>query len=62
MVFEIIGWIGAVLILSAYFLNQNNYLSADDWRYDVINLLGSGAIGVDVYVSQAWPALGLQVA
>lgn len=59
---QIIGWVGTALILGAYFLNQNKYLTADDWRYDTINLFGAVAIGVDVYINQAWPALGLQIA
>jgi hypothetical protein len=61
-IYQIIGWVGTVLILGGYFLNQNNYLETDDWRYGALNLFGALAIGVDVYINQAWPAFGLQIA
>jgi len=41
---EIIGTIGAVIILYTFVMNQFGKLSADGFWYDFLNLLGSGAL------------------
>ena len=38
MIFEIIGWLGTVAILLAYFLNSTQKLSADDKKYQILNM------------------------
>ncbi len=39
-VFEIIGWIGAFLFITAYFLLSINVLKADKIPYQLMNVLG----------------------
>jgi len=41
---EWIGWIGVVLIVSAYITGVLGTISATDWRYLLINILGSAGI------------------
>jgi hypothetical protein len=38
---EIIGWIGSVLVVLAYFLNIQKKLSSDSSAYKLMNLSGS---------------------
>jgi paired small multidrug resistance pump len=35
------GVVGSALIMVAYAANQQEWLSARDWRYSVVNLLGA---------------------
>ena len=58
---QLIGWIGTLLIVLAYFLVSNKKLSGSSKYYQLLNLLGAIAVGVNVFHQQAWPALALQV-
>lgn len=61
MIIEIIGWIGTVLVVTAYFLVSSERLKPKAVSYILMNLFGAIFIGVNVFVNQAWPALGLQI-
>jgi len=41
---EIIGIIGALIILYTFVMNQYEKLSADSFQYDFLNLVGSGIL------------------
>lgn len=41
---EIIGIIGALIILYTFVMNQLEKLSADSFRYDFLNLVGSAIL------------------
>jgi hypothetical protein len=58
---EILGWIGTILILLAYFLVSNKKVSGDSTVYQLMNLLGVIGVGVNVFHQRAWPAVALQV-
>lgn len=45
---EILGWIGAGLILIAYALGSFAIISVSSWQYQIINLFG--ALGI-MYIS-----------
>lgn len=38
---DFLGWIGAALILVAYFLVSFNLLNAQDWRFSWMNAIGA---------------------
>lgn len=59
--FQIIGWIGTILVVLAYFLNSTGKISSSSKRYQLLNLLGAIGVGFNVFHQQAWPALALQV-
>ena len=44
-----IGVIGSLLICSAYLAVSNAWMSADQWRYQALNLVGSGLLLVSLY-------------
>lgn len=58
---QIIGWVGTILIVVAYFLNSTGKLSSNSNKYQLLNLLGAIGVGFNVFYQSAWPALALQV-
>ncbi|MBK7432810.1 MAG: hypothetical protein IPI66_02235 [Chitinophagaceae bacterium] len=54
---EIIGWIGAVLIVGAYFLNINGRMKSDAPAYIFSNLLGGVFFTINTLVHHAYPSM-----
>ena len=54
---EIIGWIGAVLITGAYFLNINGKLKSSSAVYIISNLVGGVFFTINTLVHQAYPSM-----
>ena len=54
---EIIGWIGAVLIVGAYFLNINGRLQSSSPVYIISNLLGGIFFTLNTLMHQAYPSM-----
>jgi DNA integrity scanning protein DisA with diadenylate cyclase activity len=54
---EIIGWIGAVLIIGAYYLNINGKLKSSSALYILSNLLGGIFFTINTLVHQAYPSM-----
>ena len=54
---EIIGWIGAVLIVGAYFLNINGKLHSGSPLYIISNLLGGVFFTFNTLMHQAYPSM-----
>lgn len=48
MVDEAIGWVGAVLILTAFFLSNHGVLAMHDAAYQAMNFFGAAGV---VYIS-----------
>jgi hypothetical protein len=54
---EIIGWIGAVLIVGAYFLNITGRLKSNAPVYIIGNLAGGLFFTVNTLVHHAYPSM-----
>lgn len=54
---EIIGWIGAVLIVGAYFFNINGKLKSSSAVYIISNLLGGIFFTINTLVHHAYPSM-----
>jgi hypothetical protein len=54
---ETIGWIGAVLIVGAYFLNITGRLKSSSAVYIISNLLGGIFFTVNTLVHHAYPSM-----
>lgn len=52
---EIIGWIGMVLLLSAYLFLTLKKLQADRWAYQLMNLTGGICIAINSFYNEAYP-------
>jgi hypothetical protein len=54
---EIIGWIGAVLIVGAYCLNMYGYLKSGLAWYIGCNLIGGLFFVLNTFVHKAYPSM-----
>jgi hypothetical protein len=61
LLWEIAGWSGAVLILSAYLSVSMGWLKAGK-RFQVANLIGACAFIINGAVHQAWPSVVTNIA
>lgn len=60
MIFDIIGWIGMVLVLAAYLLLSTNKI--DNGKvYQVLNLVASILMAIGLFPTKAWFSFTLQV-
>lgn len=59
--FTILGLIGSLLVVTAYFLNQTGRLASTDWRFPAANL--AGAVAILVSLLDAWnlPSVVIEV-
>lgn len=58
---QVIGWIGTFLIVFAYFLISTKKVDSQSRIYQILNLFGAIAVGINVLHQQAWPAFVLQI-
>lgn len=61
MFFELAGWIGAFLVIAAYFLVSTKKLSPTSTIYQLMNLLGAFGVGVNVLIQKAYPSVAIQI-
>jgi hypothetical protein len=57
----IAGFLGAAMIVGAYFANQQGRLRSEDWRYPLVNLIGACLILVSLYVEWNLPAALIEI-
>jgi len=55
------GMAGAVLIVGAYFANQQGWLPSHDWRFPLANLLGALLILASFTVAWNLPAAIIEI-
>ena len=60
-IIEIVGWIGMLLILSAYFLITKGKLNIKSRNYHLLNLVGAIGIIVNSLWNSAYPPAGLNI-
>ena len=58
---EILGWIGAGLVILAYFLVSTKKLPPTSITYQLMNLFGAFGVGVNVFVQRAYPSVAIQI-
>ncbi len=58
---DIIGWVGAVLVVSAYLLITTNKLKIASKLYQLMNLLGAAGIIVNSLSYGAYPSVAVNV-
>ncbi|OGM10784.1 hypothetical protein A2Z22_02765 [Candidatus Woesebacteria bacterium RBG_16_34_12] len=58
---NIIGTLGASIILIAFSLNQTHKLNEDSWSYDFINLIGSVFLVIYAFTIASFPFLVLNL-
>ncbi len=61
MLVDLIGWIGAGLIVLAYYLVSTKKTKSDSSIYQLLNLFGAVALIINTYVKGAIPSTVLNV-
>jgi len=56
LVVEIFGWIGAILLILAYFLITHHELDSKSKIYQGMNLFGSIFVGINAIFNRAYPS------
>ncbi|MEV6931065.1 hypothetical protein AB0M46_42150 [Dactylosporangium sp. NPDC051485] len=59
---DVLGWVGAALVLAAYALVSSKRLAGDGAVFQVMNILGAVALAVNSAASRAWPSVAVNVA
>ena len=52
----IAGFVGAALVIAAFFANQQGWLASDDWRFPLANLVGAALIMTSLYAEWNFPS------
>ena len=60
MLFDILGWIGMILVLLAYVLLSTNKIE-NGKLYQVINLIAAILMAIGLFPSKAWFSFTLQI-
>lgn len=58
---DVVGWIGAALLLGAYALVSTKRVEGDSIAYQTLNLLGSAFLIVNSAYYGAYPSVGVNV-
>ncbi len=58
---DVIGWIGALSVLAAYFLVSAKRIEGVSWTYQGLNLVGGAALGVNSLYYMAYPSAALNI-
>ncbi len=58
---EIIGWIGTVLIVGAYFLNINGKVKSTSVPYILTNIIGGVLFSIYTYAHRTYPNMVVNV-
>jgi hypothetical protein len=59
---DVAGWLGAALLLIAYFLVSTGRLRGSSGRYQALNIVGSVLLGGNAFYYGALPSVGIDVA
>jgi hypothetical protein len=61
IIIDIIGWVGSILLITAYWLNSNNKVNAQSVVYQCLNIVGSICFIVTTVYHEAYPPAALNV-
>ena len=60
MIFDILGWIGMLLVLLAYVLLSTNKIN-NGKLYQTLNLLAATLMAIGLFPTKAWFSFALQI-
>ncbi|MCR4326981.1 MAG: hypothetical protein NUV46_00170 [Nanoarchaeota archaeon] len=58
---DLVGWVGIILILLAYFLVSFNFVLGDSLIYQLINVFGCFGTFYNAYFKKSKPLMTLQI-
>jgi hypothetical protein len=59
--YDLIGFVGAAVVVVAYFANQQRWLSSEDWRFPAANLVGASLILVSLWFEWNFPSVVIEI-
>lgn len=59
MIYEILGWIGTASLIAAYYGVTSGKIGPKTKTYQSLNLVGAVLVGLNSYVHQALPSVGI---
>lgn len=60
MIFDVLGWVGMILVLLAYALLSTNKIK-NGFTYQLLNLIAGICMAIGLYPKNAWFSFTLQV-
>lgn len=58
---QIVGWLGIILIIGAYFAVSFSYLSPQSIVYQGMNIIGSIGLGIEAFSKRDYQPVVLQI-
>jgi paired small multidrug resistance pump len=59
--FSIMGWIGGVLLILAYFLLIAKKLKSHSIAYNLLNAFGGIGLAVSTFTTKSWPSVTINI-
>lgn len=61
IIVDVVGWIGSILLVIAYWLVSQNKVKAQSIKYQSLNIIGSIMLIVNTFYYSAFPSTALNV-
>ncbi|WP_431196280.1 CBU_0592 family membrane protein [Maribacter dokdonensis] len=58
---DILGWIGSLLLVTAYWLNSKNLINAQTRVYQLLNIVGSLTLMINTFYYGAYPSSSVNI-
>ncbi len=58
---QIVGWIGALLVVLAYILVSSKKVGSESTPYQLMNFFGAVGVGINALHQAAWPSFVIQI-
>jgi len=62
VLFDMLGWAGAILFLAAYALVSSKKVDGDSWLYQGVNILAGFLLVLNTFHLRSYPSLALNTA
>ncbi|HTV87921.1 MAG TPA: hypothetical protein VME41_02795 [Stellaceae bacterium] len=59
--YDVVGFAGATIAIVAYFMNQQRWLSSENWRFPAANLLAASVILVSLVFEWNFPSVVIEI-
>jgi len=60
-IIDFLGWIGSLLLISAYYQNSRNKINAQSFIYQLLNVMGSIFLIVNTIYYGAYPSSAINI-
>ena len=60
-IYDLLGVVGSIIIIAAYFATQRGWVEASDWRFPLANLIGALLILLSLMVAWNLAAFVMEV-